>query len=138
MIDSGDWGRAADRNIGTDGGVGVAVVDVWWDGGVGVEGYVEGAGVGVGREVKLWFDVDSEGGKDEACSGESGGEGASKTITDKVVGANFADADAFKNMVTKWIKWGVARAQRCRIGREEGKAEFSFNCRRKFPICQTV
>lgn len=138
MIDSGDWGRAADRNIGTDGGVGAAVVDVWWDGGVGVEGYVEGAGVGVRREAKLWFDVDSGGGKDEACGGESGGEGASKTITDKVVGANFADADAFKNMVTKWIKWGAARAQRCRIGREEGKAEFLFNCCRKFPIGQTV
>ena len=94
--------------------------------------------VGVGREAKLWFDVDSGGGKDEACGGESRGEGASKTITDKVVGANFADADAFKNMVTKWIKWGAARAQRCRIGGEEGKAEFSFNCCRKFPIGQTV
>ena len=81
------------------------MVDVWWDGGVGVEGYAEGAGMGVGREVKLWFDVDSGGGKDEASGGESGGEGASKTITDKVLGANFADADAFKNMVTKWIKW---------------------------------
>ncbi len=103
MIDSGDWGRAADRNIGTDGGIGAAVVDVWWDGGVGVEGYVKGAGVGVGSEAKLWFDVDSGGGKDEACGGESGGEGASKTIMDEVVGANFADADAFKNMVTNFL-----------------------------------
>jgi len=34
------------------------MVDVWWNGRVGVEGYVEGAGVGVRGEAKLWFDVD--------------------------------------------------------------------------------
>jgi len=34
------------------------MVDVWWNGRVGVEGYVKGAGVGVRGEAKLWFDVD--------------------------------------------------------------------------------
>jgi len=100
-----------DCNIGTDGGIGAAVVDVWWDGGVGVEGYVEGAGVGVGREAKLWFDVDSGGGKDEACGGESGGEGASKTITDKVVGANFADADAFNRLTAIRVRAGTKNSR---------------------------
>ena len=36
--------------------------------------------MGVGREAKLWFDVDSGGGKDETCGGESGGKDASKTM----------------------------------------------------------
>jgi len=58
MIDRRDWGRATDRNIRTNSGVGASMVEDWWNGRVGVEGYVEGAGVGVGGEAKLWFDVD--------------------------------------------------------------------------------
>jgi len=35
------------------------MVHVRWNGGVGVKGKVEGAGVGIGWEAKLWFDVNS-------------------------------------------------------------------------------
>ena len=46
----------------------------------------------------------------------------SKSIAKKVVGANFADADTFKDVVAKGVNEGATCASGCRIGKEDGKA----------------
>lgn len=56
-----------DRGGGTNGNIGAAVVDVRWAGRVGVEREIEGAGVGIGGEAKLWFNIHGGIGENEAC-----------------------------------------------------------------------
>ncbi len=58
MVEGGNWGGSTNCNIGTNGGVRAAVVDMRWDGRVGVEGKIEWSGVGVRQKAELWLDID--------------------------------------------------------------------------------
>ena len=58
MVEGGNGGGGANRNIGTNDGVRATVVDMRRDSKVGVERKIEWPGVGVGRKAKLWLNVD--------------------------------------------------------------------------------